>query len=157
MELINKKDGCRKMKLISCKVCHREWVVRKDRDHSGFCRKCKVEGKKNPMRGKKPHNKGNKKYGMSYTKYNWIKAKKEIVLKMGNQCFFCKKKNMPIYCYEVHHRDKDEKKFSVLSKLSRWFNKKMRQAIEEEIKKCELVCKNCHAVFHYGEDRAEEI
>lgn len=110
----------------------------------------------NPMYGKEPYNKGNQKYGMSYTKYKWIKAKKEVVLLMGNQCVSCKQINMPIYCFELHHNDAKTKKFSVLSKLSAWWNPKIRPLIEDELKKCVLICKNCHAVLHYGKDRAED-
>lgn len=156
MDFINEKDGNRKVKLISCKKCGREWTVRKDREHSGFCRKCKVSGEKNPMYGKEAHNKGYEKYGMSYTKYRWIKAKKEVVSMMGNQCVSCKEINMPIYCYEVHHKKPETKIFSVLSKLTAWWNPKIRPLIENEIKKCDLICKNCHAILHYGNDRGEE-
>ena len=145
----------RKAKLICCKKCQKEWLIRADRDHSGFCRKCKVDGEKNPQFGKEAHNKGKLKYEMSYTKYRWIKAKKELILLMGNQCVKCKQKNMPIYCYELHHKNPETKKFSVLSKMTGWWNKKIRSLIDEEIKKCDLICKNCHAIHHYGNDRAE--
>lgn len=145
----------RKAKLICCKTCEKEWLIRSDREHSGYCRKCKVEGQKNPQYGKKAHNKDKLKYGMSYTKYRWIKAKKEVVLMLGNECIKCNQKNMPIYCYELHHRQPETKKFSVLSKLTAWWNKKIKPTIIEEINKCDLICKNCHAIHHYGDDRAE--
>lgn len=155
MELIDKKDGNRRRKLIACKKCGREWPVRKDRQHSGYCRRCKVDGEFNPMYGKKSHNKGNYKHGMSYSKYQWIERKKEIIIRLGNQCCKCQKKNMPIYCYELHHRDPSTKKFSVFSKLTAWNNPKIRPVIESEILKCDLICKNCHSIHHYGEERAE--
>lgn len=157
MDLIDRKDGNRKIKLIACKNCKKEWAVRKDRTHSGLCRRCRFLGDKNPLYGKTPHNKGFLKHGMSYTKYRWIEHKKEIVLLMGNQCMMCKERNMPIYCYELHHTDRENKKFSVLSKMTGWRNSKVREQIMEELKKCKLICKNCHSILHYGLDRAEEV
>lgn len=145
----------RKAKLMTCKKCQKEWLIRSERSHSGFCRSCRIVGEKNPQYGKESHNKGYLKYGMSYTKYRWIQAKKEVVLMLGNQCVKCKEKNMPIYCYELHHRDRKTKKFSVLSKLTAWWNAKLKPVILEEINKCDLICKNCHAIHHYGIDRAE--
>jgi len=154
MDYIDEKDGNRKLKLIACKNCEKEWLIRKDRIHSGLCKRCRFIGEANPMYRKAPHNKGLKKYGISYTKHTWIKAKKEIVLILGNKCMMCKTENMPIYCYELHHRDPETKKFSVLSKLSGWRNKEKKELIMEEIKKCDLICKNCHSIFHYGNDKA---
>ena len=48
------------------------------------------------------------------------------------------------YLIEFHHRDPNEKEFV----MAHW-RKKSKEAILEEIKKCDTLCKNCHAEYHY--------
>lgn len=44
---------------------------------------------------------------------------------------------------EFHHRDPSEKDFSISKQLNRSL-----QELREEIKKCDLLCSNCHAEVH---------
>lgn len=140
----------RKARKVVCK-CGEEWLIRKDRNHSGLCRKCRFEGSCNPMFGKKPYNAGIQKYGMSYTKYIRSFRKQEIINQLGNECYKCKEKNLPIACYNLHHVDPETKFFSVLSMLNHNSFEKMKDIIQQEIKKCVLMCLNCHARHEYGE------
>lgn len=48
------------------------------------------------------------------------------------------------YLIEFHHRDPSEKEFVV----AHW-RKKSKQAFIAEVKKCDPLCKNCHAEYHH--------
>ena len=48
------------------------------------------------------------------------------------------------YLIEFHHKDPNEKEFVV----AHW-RKKSKEAYLKEIEKCDTLCKNCHAEFHY--------
>jgi len=61
-------------------------------------------------------------------------------------------------CLQFHHRDRSEKSFSVADMARRPTSKKR---IMNEIKKCDVLCVNCHAKRHWREthetDSWEEI
>lgn len=48
------------------------------------------------------------------------------------------------YLIEFHHRDPEEKEFTI----AHW-RKKSKRALIDELKKCDPLCRNCHAEFHY--------
>lgn len=48
------------------------------------------------------------------------------------------------YLLEFHHKEPEEKEFNI----SQWRKREIKLAIEE-IKKCDVLCKNCHAEFHF--------
>lgn len=63
---------------------------------------------------------------------------------LGGECEICGDKN--IFHLSFHHIN-DDKEFTIADlKNIRW------SIIEEEIKKCKLICENCHAEKHYYED-----
>lgn len=144
----------RKAKKVVCKMCSEEWLIRIDRDHSGYCRTCKVQGENNPMFGKSAHNKGRQKFGAEYHVGVRRERKKKIILQMGNKCHKCNQENLPMSCYAIHHVDRQEKVFSVLGMLNHNSYEKLKDVIEQELKKCVLLCLNCHAIEHYGDSRA---
>lgn len=144
----------RRAKKITCKTCGCEWLIRKERSHTGYCLKCRYKGEKNPMFGREAHNKGKLKYGISYSAGVRRERKKEIILQMGNKCHRCHRENLPMCCYATHHVNREEKVFSVFSALNHNSYEKMREVMQQEIKKCVLLCLNCHAVEHYGGDTA---
>ena len=156
-------DGAarRRARKITCEGCGTEWLVRKDRKHSGYCRSCKFSGEKNPSYGKQPHNyingKRDKECTTEYSKKVRRERKKKIILMMGNMCHHCGAKNLPICCYHTHHVDPETKVFSIMSKLNenRLF-KNNWEIILQEIKKCELLCIHCHKIHHFGDERAED-
>jgi uncharacterized Zn-finger protein len=51
-----------------------------------------------------------------------------------------------------HHRDKEDKLFTISQGFSRKWEK-----IQEELDKCDLLCSNCHAELHDEEDNAHEF
>lgn len=162
MEELTIRDGkaTRKAKKIICGECGKEWLIRKDRKHSGFCRACKVKGKRNPMSGKKSwnHINGNRarECNLEYLAKVRRDRKKQILLMMGNKCAHCGAENLPMCCYHMHHVDPETKVFSIMSKLNenRLFANDM-EIMRQEMEKCDLICKNCHCIEHYGDERAE--
>ena len=70
-------------------------------------------------------------------KYLWLK---EYKAKKG--CKFCRERN-PI-CLEFHHKDPKKKEFTI-SKVKTTKNK---ENILLEIKKCIILCSNCHKKEH---------
>lgn len=51
-------------------------------------------------------------------------------------------------CLDLHHRDRTQKKFAVATVLS---SLKNHETIWEEVKKCDVLCANCHRKEHYLE------
>lgn len=78
-----------------------------------------------------------------------IKWKKDNRLKainyLGGKCIICGY-NKCIAVLSFHHRDPSIKKFNINNATS-----KSWKTIKEEIKKCDLLCANCHMELHYGE------
>ena len=63
---------------------------------------------------------------------------------LGGACHDCKRTldDLPIECFEIDHVLRDKKKYN-FSTIGRYW-KKMKKEIDAC--KCELVCKNCHAI-----------
>lgn len=141
----------RRAKKITCRGCGDEWLIRKDRKHSGYCRSCKVSGEKNPQYGKEPYNKGT---GTWCQKKARLKLKRKIILYMGNKCAHCGAENLPMSCYTAHHVDPNTKVFSVMAHLTDTTDKTWQRLVQE-MKKCDLLCIHCHKIHHYGDERAE--
>lgn len=61
-------------------------------------------------------------------------------------------------CLQFHHRDKEEKSFTISNAVLRGTSIK---TLIKEIKKCDVLCVNCHAKLHWREtheaDDWEEI
>lgn len=62
---------------------------------------------------------------------------------LGGVCAICKYDGPP-EAYDFHHEDPLEKDFVISSRMTSW------QAIEEEIRKCVLLCARCHREVHAG-------
>jgi len=82
---------------------------------------------------------------MKLKRYNYLlrEFNKDLIVeaKRKGQCAYCGSRNF----LEFHHKDPSEKKESV-GKM--WYDGKTRDEIIEEIKKCILLCHNCHAELH---------
>jgi len=104
------------------------------------CAECTRELQKN-------HYKNNKK---EYKKKLKEKRKRfrnwTIDLKKKLKCEKCGDKRF--YVLDFHHRNENEKVFGICAGVSRGFSKKR---ILEEIKKCDILCANCHRELHYIE------
>jgi hypothetical protein len=75
---------------------------------------------------------------------SWAKRIKAIKL-LGGKCRNCNADN--IFVLEFHHIEKSKEKLLRKIKSYRW------SFIEEEIKKCILLCSNCHAELHCTKNR----
>ena len=51
---------------------------------------------------------------------------------------------------DFHHIDPATKSFAICTAMSRGWK---RSRIEPELAKCILLCRNCHAILHWGETR----
>lgn len=98
-----------------------------------------------------------------YVKNSRQRLKERLLYIMGGKCIFCyyNKCNSAL---EFHHLDPQEKDFTLSTNANIGFDK-----AKEEIKKCILVCANCHREIHanmlnvdtikssYDENKAKEI
>lgn len=70
------------------------------------------------------------------------KVKKELIALAGGGCKICGYNRSP-WSLTFHHRVPHEKEFS-LSDLVSYSAKR----VQEEAKKCDLLCQNCHMELH---------
>lgn len=105
---------------------------------NAICKDCRREYKKawrKTERGKIAHAKHNKKRG---------RAIKLWLLEMcgSTKCIYCGESHPA--CLDFHHRDAAEKEFVIASAKT-----KNREILLAEIKKCDVVCANCHRKLHW--------
>jgi hypothetical protein len=75
----------------------------------------------------------------------WRARKEEAVALMGGKCNDCGG-TFPAPVYDFHHLDPSEKDMNpsdALTSVKHW---------KDEIKKCVLLCANCHRMRHWNED-----
>lgn len=102
-----------------------------------------------------------KESGYKYVKSSRNKLKQRLLYIMGDKCCICgyDKCNSAL---EFHHKKAEEKNFTISSNTNVSF-----ENAKEEIKKCILVCANCHREIHsfnldvsnyvcYDEQKAKE-
>ncbi len=89
-------------------------------------------------------------------KYCYQKAKNELRHRHGKFISEYKSKNGCEICglsdsrvLEFHHRDPKSKEFTI---AIAYYNRVGIDKIMEEIKKCAILCANCHRVTHYEEN-----
>lgn len=76
--------------------------------------------------------------------------KKEIVIYMGDKCFDCKHQ-FEYRIYDLHHIDPSTKEYNISS------NRKLNiESNKQELKKCVLLCQNCHRLRHREMHKAED-
>jgi len=80
---------------------------------------------------------------------NHEKNKEEFLskFKLGKSCSVCGWNTHP-EILQFHHKDRMIKSFTIGNQ-----NKVYSEKIEQEIKKCILLCPNCHAIIHLKERR----
>lgn len=73
-------------------------------------------------------------------------TKKRAVEHKGGKCTICGYSKC-LQALTFHHKDPDSKEFKISSGNIRSWKK-----IQVELDKCDLVCLNCHAEIHLGEE-----
>lgn len=71
-----------------------------------------------------------------------LALKERAIVHLGGQCRICGYDRCPA-AMVFHHEDPAEKDFEISSSMS-WAR------IEQELRKCVLLCTRCHAEVHYG-------
>jgi len=145
----------RKAKEVICWDYGYKWLIRKDRKSPQYCRVCANKGTKSYLYKRSPKNKGNsafdrREYNRNYNNKMRMEKKKKIIDHMGNQCWKCGAKNLPICVWQWHHLNPEDKEIALSQLLNKSFEK-----ILSESEKCVLVCSNCHKTIHYGEEKLE--
>lgn len=74
------------------------------------------------------------------SKRRW-KSKIELIEQLGNKCNRCNFEGHP-GVFHFHHKNPSDKKFEING------NKLLTKDRHIEIKKCELLCANCHQIEH---------
>lgn len=73
--------------------------------------------------------------------------KHRAILALGNKCTLCGN-SFEDCCYDFHHMNPQEKDFTItqinMNGAKSWL------LIRDELKKCALVCSNCHRLIHNG-------
>ncbi len=81
-----------------------------------------------------------------------VKTKQDLRKKLNNykktlKCEICNENRW--YCLDFHHKDPNNKTYAVSNCICRhgfsW------NRIMEEIEKCQILCRNCHAEIHHKE------
>lgn len=69
-------------------------------------------------------------------------------LKKNSKCKYCEENRWT--ALEFHHRNPDEKLFSIGAMVEK-INKKNIDVLKQEIKKCDIICTACHRTLHQNE------
>ena len=71
------------------------------------------------------------------------KIKEEMVNLLGGKCIKCSEDR--IFCLDFHHKEAEIKE----QEISKMLRKSSYSKLVEEVKKCELLCANCHREYHF--------
>ncbi len=143
----------------SCRLCKNHFPIKlkidgkiRNLQNRKYCLKCSPFGSGNtcklekiPIINTEKKKRDNKKYRKWQRKAR-KERKQRLVEISGGKCVVCGYSRC-IKALEFHHiDDKEEKSFGLTNKgmLTKW------DKLLEEIKKCVLVCSNCHREVHTG-------
>lgn len=74
-----------------------------------------------------------------------ITYKKRLITAFGSKCCVCGYDDTNyIEVFDFHHIDPSQKEFSISKKIRAWDD------LVAEVRKCIMVCSNCHRKLHYG-------
>lgn len=145
----------RKGSNVECGWCkiplyRRPYMLKKQKNH--FCShdcQCKFASKylsgENHKLWKGGHENNRKKY-REFINNRRKKNKLRGIEILGDKCELCGYDKC-FDAFDFHHINPKEKDINVCKLLSKEWNKK----IEDEIKKCKLLCANCHREHHHNE------
>ena len=80
-------------------------------------------------------------------------TKTEMIIAMGGKCQDCDlqlSEHWPVACFDFHHLHDKQVNISRITKNIQ------RNRLLEELKKCELLCSNCHRRRHYNRTKNEQ-
>jgi hypothetical protein len=77
--------------------------------------------------------------------YRKLQVKTKLVNFLGGKCSNSYCDIDDIRCLEFHHINPKEKSFQICEKLGPY----SYEVLLEEVKKCKLLCSNCHRKFHH--------
>lgn len=105
---------------------------------------------KDPMQHKREWNKRNSKSRYESKVARGRRLKSKIIVLMGGRCCTCDLKydNKNACVFQMHHKDPAKKLFVVNTRTLINYSWKR---ILNEVKKCELLCANCHFIKHNKE------
>jgi hypothetical protein len=104
-----------------------------------YCKICRKE------KGRANYNKNKESWNKTHNKTKLEKINKiQEIKKQSKGCSKCNEKRH--YLLDFHHLDPSQKLFQIGQGESKGWDK-----VLEEMKKCILLCKNCHTEFHYQE------
>ena len=91
---------------------------------------------------------GKKKYEKKKDIYRALKIK--LIKLKNNKCIECglEYNGKNAVGFDFHHRDPDKKIFGIAASS---VNCKTEDDIMQEAKKCDLMCRVCHSILHFGE------
>ncbi len=133
------------MKTKTCPRCKQELLINKF-NHTpsrivAYCKDCQREHQReyrNKNRDKYRAQKNRRRKKMTQKIKEFLNKIKDVpCLDCGNI--------FPPFVMDFHHRDPDIKKFTI-NKLS--VGNKSIELLKEEIKKCDIICSNCHRIRH---------
>ena len=87
-------------------------------------------------------------------KNNYLKNRAYFILSKGNRCEFCGIENLPMSCFDFHHKDPKEKEYNISELMSLVHSK---EKLEKELEKCILLCKHCHSIHHHGDKKVGDV
>lgn len=103
-----------------------------------------------PKQYKREWNHKNRRQRYDYKNRFLRRKKSEFIIVSGGKCIKCgfeyDGKNSA--CFDFHHRERSKKTFGTNLAC---FNKYSLLRIKKEIKKCDLLCANCHRMIHSSE------
>lgn len=130
-------------KKIRCNVCNRERMSKFYDDGSNTCKDC-LKGKNRKIRRRS-------KYSTNEKEERYRSFKRYFLDKLGDKCAVCGYNYKTMVTIDFHHVNPDEKEDTVTAMIREYAafpSEESWKRIEEEIDKCILLCKNCHAITH---------
>jgi len=78
--------------------------------------------------------------------------KMELLTMMGGKCKICgiEATNENIAIFDFHHKNPDEKEFNLGQNT---IGNIAFEKVKKEAEKCDILCSNCHRLYHFGEGK----
>lgn len=116
-----------------------EFAIKSGNKKSLWCKKCQSEySKKHYILNKEKYKDKAKRHSAEYR--DWIDT-----LKDGKSCEKCGESRK--WVLDFHHKTADDKLFNISSmKRLQWG----KARVIEEVKKCSILCSNCHRDLHHS-------